>query len=139
MTTTRRTLVSLVDRDRLAESVRTARASWRTYAPYLDWFRNRLAGARAVPSAGVPADVLTMNTRFTVRDLKSGEAAGYTLVYPNDEAPDEGKLSVLSPMGTALLGARVRDVVRWVGADGPRAVEVEQILYQPEDAGDYDL
>jgi regulator of nucleoside diphosphate kinase len=139
MTATRRTLISFLDRDRLSESVGQARASWRTYAPYLDWFRNRLTDARAVPSAGVPADVLTMNSRFVVRDVKSGEAATYTLVYPSDEEPEEGKLCVLSPMGTALFGARVRDVARWVGTEGPRAVEVERILYQPEDAGDFDL
>ena len=139
MTATRRTLVSFLDRDRLAERVSHARASWRTYAPYLDWFRARLTAARAVPSAGLPADVLTMNSRFVARDVKSGEAATYTLVYPEGESPDQGKLCVLSPMGAALFGARVRDVVSWVGADGPRSAVVEEILYQPEDAGDFDL
>jgi regulator of nucleoside diphosphate kinase len=129
----------MLDRDRLGESVTRARSSWRTYAPYLDWFRKRLSAARAVPSAGIPADVLTMNSRFIVRDIKSGETTCYTLVYPEDESPEEGKLCALSPMGVALFGARVRDVVQWIGADGPRAVEVERMLYQPEDAGDYDL
>src|SRR5687767_14039373 len=138
MTTTTEPFVSISDWEQLIERIRHARSSWRTYAPFLDSFRTLLADARGLPPRRVPPDVITMNSRFEVRDVKTGEVATHTLVYPEDEAPDDGKLGVLSPMGMALLGTRVREVAHWVGAIGPRAVEVLRLLYQPEAAGDYD-
>src|SRR5688572_10306306 len=99
MTTTLEPFVSIPDRERLIERIRQARSSWRTYAPFLDHFRTELGDAHAVPPSRVPPDVITMNSRFEVRDVKTGEVETYTLVYPEDEAPEEGKLCVLSPMG----------------------------------------
>jgi regulator of nucleoside diphosphate kinase len=132
-------IVSDADMERVIERIRQARNSWTTYAPLLDWFRAGLDGTEAVPPAEMPDDVITMNSRFAVMDLKSGESIGYTLVYPEDESPERGKLCVLSPMGMALLGARVGDIVHWNGASGPGSAEVLRLLYQPEAAGDRHL
>ena len=132
-------IVSDADKERVIERIRRARSSWTTYAPLLDWFRGGLDDAQAVPPAEVPHDVITMNSRFAVMDLKSGESISYTLVYPEDESLEQGKLCVLSPMGMALLGARVGDIVYWNGASGPASAEVLRLLYQPEAAGDHDL
>ena len=132
-------LVSTQDQEKLIHNIERLRTSWLTYAPCLDSFRAGLAGARVVPPAEVPDDLITMNSRFAVLDLRAGETISYTLVYPEQEAPDQGKLCVLSPMGMALLGSRVGDVVRWTGANGPQAVEVLRLLYQPEKAGDHHL
>src|SRR3954471_22567861 len=104
-------IVSDADKGRVIERIRQARGAWSTYAPLLDWFRAGLDGIEAVPSATVPDDVITMNSRFAVMDLKSGESISYTLVYPEDESLERGKLCVLSPTGMALLGARVGDIV----------------------------
>jgi regulator of nucleoside diphosphate kinase len=131
-------IVSDADKERVIERIRRARSSWTTYAPLLDWFRGGLDDVRAVPPTKVPDDVVTMNSRFAV-DLKSGESISYTLVYPEDESLEQGKLCVLSPMGMALLGARVGDIVYWNGASGPASAEVLRLLYQPEAAGDHDL
>jgi regulator of nucleoside diphosphate kinase len=127
------------DKQRVAERIRQARGAWSTYAPLLDWFRSGLDGVEPVPRTQVPDDVITMNSRFAVMDLKSGETISYTLVYPEDESLERGKLCVLSPMGMALLGARVGDIVHWNGANGPGSAEVLRLLYQPEAAGDHDL
>jgi regulator of nucleoside diphosphate kinase len=139
VTTPCASLVSNHDKEKLIDRIVQTRNSWLTYAPYLDWFRAGLQDARTVPPTDVPVDVLTMNSRFDVMDLTSGETANYTLVYPEDEALDHGKLCVLSPMGMALFGARVGDIVRWVGANGPRSAEVLRLTYQPEAAGDHHL
>jgi regulator of nucleoside diphosphate kinase len=80
-----------------------------------------------------------MNSRFAVMDLRSGETICYTLVYPEDASLERGKLCVLSPMGMALLGARVGDIAHWNGASGPGSAEVLRLLYQPEAAGDRHL
>ena len=132
-------IISEADKERVIERIRRARSSWSTYAPLLDWFRTGLDDVPVVPSTEVPDDVITMNSRFAVMDLQTGETISYTLVYPEDEALERGKLCVLSPMGMALLGARVGDVVHWNGASGPGSAEVLRLLYQPEAAGDHHL
>src|SRR5687768_5993247 len=132
-------IISEADKERVIERIRRARSSWSTYAPLLDWFRTGLDDVPVVPSTEVPDDVITMNSRFAVMDLRTGETISYTLVYPEDESLERGKLCVLSPMGMALLGARVGDIVHWNGASGPGSAEVLRLLYQPEAAGDHHL
>jgi len=132
-------IVTDSDKERVIERIRKARSAWSTYAPLLDWFRSGLDEVQAVPPQEVPGDVITMNSRFAVMDLRSGETISYTLVYPEEESLERGKLCVLSPMGMALLGARVGDVVRWQGSGGPGSAEVLRLLYQPEAAGDRHL
>ena len=61
------------------------------------------------------------------------------LVFPSDADIDEGRLSVLAPLGTALLGARVGDLVEVNAPAGVRRIKVEKVLYQPEAAGDFHL
>jgi regulator of nucleoside diphosphate kinase len=128
-------IVSVRDKERVIDRIRHARSSWSTYAPCLDWFQIGLSGRPALPPGEVPGDVITMNSRFELLDLRSGESAPYTLVYPEEESLERGKLCVLSPMGMALLGARVGNIVRWNGTGVPRAAEVLRLLYQPEAAG----
>ena len=60
-------------------------------------------------------------------------------MYPGTANPRAGKISVLSPMGTALLGAREGDVLSVLGAQGPRAIAIQSILHQPEAAGGVNL
>jgi regulator of nucleoside diphosphate kinase len=132
-------IVTDSDKARVIERIQEARRAWSTYAPLLDWFRNGLDDVQAVPPQEVPDDIITMNSRFAVMDLRSGETFAYTLVYPEDESLEQGKLCVLSPMGMALLGARVGDVVQWQGSAGPGSAEVLRLRYQPEAAGDHHL
>ncbi len=127
--------VSLIDKDRLVAALDRALRSWATYAPYLEFFRGRLRRTRPLPPQRVPDDVITMNSRFAVRDDRTGDILSYTLVYPEDEAPHEGQLSALSPMGMALYGARVGEEVCWMSSTGPQVATVVELQYQPEAAG----
>jgi len=79
-----------------------------------------------------------MNSRFALRDERTGDSICYTLVYPEEDAPHDGKLSVLSPMGMVLYGAKVGEEVCWMSAAGPQVATVEKLLYQPESAGHHD-
>jgi regulator of nucleoside diphosphate kinase len=128
-------IVSADDRERLIPVVDRARNSWLTYAPYLDLFRTELRRRRAVPPTQVPGDVITMNSRFELSHPRGDGAITYTLVYPEEEAPHFGKVSVLSPMGTALFGARVGEEVIWISSDGPEIATVRRLIYQPEAHG----
>lgn len=94
---------------------------------------------KVVASNTVPRGVVTMHSRVRVRDLALGESETYVLVYPHEADISEGKVSVLAPVGIALLGARVGQVVKFNAPTGERRLKVEKILYQPEAAGDFHL
>jgi regulator of nucleoside diphosphate kinase len=98
-----------------------------------------LMRAAIVDPQQTPADLITMNSRFRLTDLDSGEVFEYTLVYPHDAAYKENRISILAPLGTALLGFRVGNVVEWRMPAGVRRLQVGEILYQPEAVGDYHL
>jgi regulator of nucleoside diphosphate kinase len=98
-----------------------------------------LDAARIVPAAEIEADVVTMNSEVTVEDAGSGEAQVVRLVYPERADPGKGQVSVLSPFGNAILGAKVGDRISFPTPVGERWVRVVGIRYQPEAAGDHDL
>jgi regulator of nucleoside diphosphate kinase len=94
---------------------------------------------KLVDPRDVPEDVITMNSRVCLIDLDTGEEMIYTLVFPNEADIDQDKISVLAPIGTAMLGYRVGDTFEWEVPAGLRRLKVREILYQPEASGDYDL
>lgn len=102
---------------------------------YLGDLQAELQRAKIVASADVPHDVITMNSTVRLLDLDTGEVETYTLVYPHQANIAEHKLSILAPIGTALLGYRVGDIVRWRVPSGRRRLQIEDVLYQPERAG----
>ncbi len=99
---------------------------------YLGDLRSELDVAQVVDPSEVPGDVITMNSTVRLRDMKSKETETFTLVYPNEANIAEGKLSILAPLGTAILGYRVGDIVRWQVPSGVGRWRVEELLFQPE-------
>jgi regulator of nucleoside diphosphate kinase len=71
--------------------------------------------------------------------MSKGEEQVYTLVFPRDADTATGKISVLAPIGTAILGYRVGDMIEWQVPAGKRKLKIEEVIYQPEAAGDYHL
>lgn len=131
-------IVNKTDYGRLAELLQSAYFGTRD-RPYLQTLKDELASSRRTPPARVPKGVVTMRSRVRVRDLDSDEVETFTLVYPDEANLDEGMLSVLSPLGSAVFGAKVGDVVTRRLPGGILSVKVEEILYQPEAAGHLDL
>ena len=96
-----------------------------------------LSNAIILEPAEIPPDVITMNSRVRFMDVDEEEELVFSLVYPEDSDTSQGKLSVLAPIGTALLGYRVGDEVRWKVPAGLKKFRIEEIIYQPEANGDY--
>jgi regulator of nucleoside diphosphate kinase len=94
--------------------------------------------ATIVDPKDVPADVITMNSRADLLDLDSAENVTFTLVFPSDANVEEGKISVLAPIGAGMLGYRVGDGFEWNVPSGVRRMRVTRIDYQPEAAGDFE-
>lgn len=106
---------------------------------YIEELDDELRRAKVVPPKSVPGDVITMNTRVRVKDLDSGAEMTYQVVFPGDADIKQNKVSILAPIGTALIGFRVGETVEWKVPAGVKKMKVEEILYQPEAAGDYHL
>ena len=104
---------------------------------YLDQLEEELAQAEVVNPEDIPQDVITMRSKVRLKDLKSGQTEMYSLVFPFEANSNEGQISVLAPIGTALLGNRSGDVVESRVPSGLRRLKVKEILYQPEAAGNY--
>lgn len=127
------------DLARLSEMTRAFRANRHPYRQYAGELEAELARARVVPRAEVAADVVTMNSTIRIREHRGREVEEFTLVYPDEADALNGRLSVLAPLGMAVLGARVGDVIKWRVPAGERTFRVERIVYQPEASGDSHL
>jgi len=106
---------------------------------YLDRLEEELDRAEIVTPQSIPHDVITMRSRARLRDVVSGQEMVYALVFPNEADLRQGKISVLAPIGTAMLGYQVGDIIEWEVPAGLKRFKVEAVLYQPEGAGDYHL
>lgn len=116
----------------LIESMKTSRDDLRG-------LQAELLQARVVAPKEVPPDVITMNSKARLRDLEDGEEVTYTLVFPDQANIEQGRISVVAPVGTAMLGHRVGDEFEWQIPAGSVRLRVEEVLYQPEAAGHYHL
>jgi regulator of nucleoside diphosphate kinase len=101
---------------------------------YLDTLEHELDRAEIVAPDAVPSDVVTMNSEVRLKDLDSGQVLTYRLVFPT-QARGQNTVSVLAPIGTAILGYRVGDVIEWRVPKGVRRLKVLDVVYQPEAAG----
>lgn len=96
--------------------------------------------AAVVPSAFIDPKVITMNSTVVIEEVPSGNRTTLTLVYPNEADPERARVSVLSPVGRSLVGARVGETVDVVVPNHPtRQLTVAELTYQPEANGRYDL
>jgi regulator of nucleoside diphosphate kinase len=93
---------------------------------------SELARAEIVGAQDIPADVITMNSRAELRDLDTGERMEFALVFPVDADIEADKISILAPLGTAMLGYRVGDEFEWNVPYAVRRLKVIAVRFQPE-------
>ncbi|KRG71249.1 nucleoside diphosphate kinase regulator [Pseudoxanthomonas dokdonensis] len=98
---------------------------------------DELNRARVLPPEQMPQDVVTMQSTIECRDLHSGQTHALTLVYPHQADVEKGHVSVLAPVGTALLGLAIGQRIDWLAPGGRQLrLQVAGIRYQPESQGD---
>ena len=132
--------ITTQDQERLAKLIEFTRERNNGSSPdNLNKLEQELDRANVVEPKDVPPDVITMRSTVRLKDLNSGEEMVYWLAFPTEANFDEGKISILAPIGTALLGYKRGDVIEWQVPSGLRRLKVEEVLYQPESAGDYNL
>lgn len=127
--------ISKSDMNRLRDLVEGVRAYNPKPNPNLDKLEKELNRAKVVSPKKVPKDVITMNSQVRVLDIDSKEEATYIIVFPAQAKIADNKISILAPIGMALLGYRVGDIVEWEVPSGLKRLRIEEILCQSESKG----
>jgi regulator of nucleoside diphosphate kinase len=117
--------------ERLVSSLRGVRGH---DAHHIEALEQELEKAIIVDTAEVPRDVVTMNSRVRVRDLKTRVDFVWSIVFPQAASAEGNRVSVLAPIGTALLGYRAGDTIVWQVPSGTRQLRILEVEYQPEAA-----
>lgn len=93
--------------------------------------------AAVVDARDVPADIVTMNSQVVYEDCETFARRKIELVYPSDADASAGRVSVLAPIGSALLGLRIGQSISWQVPSGTKRIRVVELHYQPEACGDF--
>jgi regulator of nucleoside diphosphate kinase len=94
--------------------------------------------AEVVEPEKIPAGVVTMNSVILIKDLDSSKEEEYRLVFPPQADIRKGSISILAPVGIAILGYKEGDSIEWKVPGGLRRLKILKVTYQPEAAGDFD-
>jgi regulator of nucleoside diphosphate kinase len=127
--------VTDVDSRRLQSLIDLARVRDARDAGSIVQLEAHLDDADVTPAARISRFVVTMNSEVLVSDLATGERFRFHLVFPRLASAEEGRISVLAPLGMAVLGRQVGDEITWKVPGGLRHLRVDDIFYQPERAG----
>ncbi len=127
--------VTKLDYQRLTHLVRREHAS--NTNRLVATLEQELSRAQLVDSYDILPDVITMNSRLKLRAMNNGEELLFTLVYPHDADEGRHRVSILNPVGMAVLGCRLGDKVRLPQIKGVSTYWIEAVLHQPEAAGDW--
>ena len=132
--------ITETDRERLGNLIQLVRNEngWAN-SGYVKTLEEELDFAEFVESRDIPPNIVTMRSKVKLKDVDSDEESVYSIVFPTEANTDEGKISILAPLATALLGHRCGETIKFQAPTRLRKLKIEEILYQPESAGDYDL
>ena len=120
-------VLTIDDMDRIAQLVRNLKSSSFRDQQQLDLLEEVLQNADAMASEHVPIDVIGIDSRFRALDLDSRTRVQYTLVFPENADISEGKISILTPVGTAVLGHREGDVLESKAPGGTKRLKIEYV------------
>lgn len=98
-----------------------------------------LSSAKIVEPQAVPSNIVTMNSIVKLSFFNSNKQVQFRIVYPNEANLKDNRVSIFSPIATALIGYKVGDVVEWIVPAGLTQLKIDEIVYQPEAAGNFHL
>jgi regulator of nucleoside diphosphate kinase len=124
---TRTILITDSDMDRLRRLLESALNFLRRDRPYLKTLEKELDTAKVVDTGRIPQDVVALNSQVRIRDLNTGTQKVYRLVFPKDSYSGDDRLSVLAPIGTAILGRKAGDVVECSTPLGQKKMKLEEV------------
>lgn len=125
-------IITQADHGRLRRIIEAHSQIPNTDAEYLDALERELDSAIIARSAEVPEDLVTMYSRVRVLDLGTRQELVYQIVFPGEADLVRNRISVLAPIGMALLGRAAGAVVEWQVPSGMRRLLILEVEYQPE-------
>ena len=122
-------VISTHNRQRLGTTIDEARRRGMVSPDLLLCLDEKLELAECVSPPDIPDSVVTMNSRFRLRDSVTGEVKSFVLCYPESAGATSEDLSVLDPIGSAVLGSRIGDEIVAEDASGMRRLQLVEVLY----------
>ena len=132
-------IVSSLDYIRIQKQINEAKQKKTIDAAEAEKLMSELNSATVLDPHEIPGDVVTMNSMVKISFPEGGKQLEFKIVYPEEANFKEKKVSIFSPVATALIGYRVGDMIEWMVPGGLTKIRIDQITYQPEAAGDYTL
>lgn len=134
-----RITLNRLDYERIKRHLEVARQLKSITNTEADKLLGELESAQVVNPESIPSDVVTMNSIVKISFLNTGKEIQFRIVYPHEANLKENKISIFSPIATALIGYRVGDEIEWLVPAGPTKIRIEVIVYQPEASGNFTL
>lgn len=132
-------ILNKLDYARIKKCISDARNFKSINAAEAEKLINELNSAKVVEPKDVPSNVVTMNSIVKLSFLNNNKQVQFQIVYPEHANLKEYKISIFSPIATALIGYKVGDEIEWVVPAGLTQLRIDEIIYQPEAAGDFNL
>lgn len=129
--------VTELDYARIKKAILMARERYHADVTNLDNLAFEINRAEKINSEKIPPKVVTMNSEVKLLNEDTKKEIIVKLVYPNEADFKKGLVSILSPLGTALLGYEVGDQVLFEAPKGQVKMTIQEITYQPESQGEY--
>ena len=134
-----RITLNRLDYERIKRHLEVARQLKSITNTEADKLLGELESAQVVNPESMPSDVVTMNSIVKISFWNAGKEIQFRIVYPHEANLKESKISIFSPIATALIGYRVGDEIEWLVPAGPTKIRIEEIVYQPEASGNFTL
>lgn len=132
-------IISRLDYARIKKSINDAKQNRSISNDDAEKLMHELESAKVVAPEAIPSDVVTMNSIVKMSFQNTNKQIQFQIVYPEQANVKENKISIFSPIATALIGYKVNDEIEWIIPAGLTKIRIDEIIYQPEAAGDYDL
>jgi len=132
-------ILSRLDYSRIQNYITNARQSGSINVNEAKNLISELNNAKIVEPEEIPGNVVTMNSIVKISFLNSGKLLQFQIVYPAQASLKENKISIFSPIATALIGYTVGSEIEWMVPTGLTKIKIDEIIYQPEAAGDFNL
>lgn len=127
------------DYTRIYKAITVAKNSKTINSNEAEKLLSELSKAEIVPSEKIDKDVVTMNSEVKLFFENTQKEQSFKIVYPQDANLKENKISIFSPIATALIGYKIGDEIEWIVPGGMTKIKIVDLIYQPEAAGDFDL
>jgi regulator of nucleoside diphosphate kinase len=132
-------LLTKLDHTRITKSIKTALSERTITQKEADSLLHELNSAQLVESYEIPPDIVTMNSIVKLQFLNQNKEIEIQIVYPEDADSGNNKISIFSPIATALIGYKTGDEIEWFVPAGITKMKIMKIIYQPEKVGEFQL